>query len=141
MFGSAHVKKAGAKRDITREVETELVIKESQQLLQQTFASLQDAIFIVDYENLTINDCNDAATEIFGYPREALIGKPFDVLHVDQEMLQTFQKHINEAIEKYGLLKGVGLEVFWPHVLAILGLGVVLAVVALATFNRALDEE
>jgi ABC-2 type transport system permease protein len=39
------------------------------------------------------------------------------------------------------MLKGVGLEVFWPHMLAILGLGVVLAVIALAAFNRALDEE
>jgi ABC-2 type transport system permease protein len=39
------------------------------------------------------------------------------------------------------MLKGVGLEVFWPHLLAILGLGLVLMMAALLAFNRVLGED
>lgn len=39
------------------------------------------------------------------------------------------------------MLKGVGLEVFWPHLLAILGLGLVLMMIALLAFNRVLGED
>jgi ABC-2 type transport system permease protein len=38
------------------------------------------------------------------------------------------------------MLKGVGLEVFWPHVLIIGGLGVVLTVMTLLAFRRALGD-
>jgi ABC-2 type transport system permease protein len=37
------------------------------------------------------------------------------------------------------MLKGTGLEVFWPHLLAILALGVVITLTALAGFRLALD--
>lgn len=51
-----------------------LMLEESQQLLDSTFASLNDAVFVLNGENGIIEDCNPAATTMMGYSREELIG-------------------------------------------------------------------
>jgi PAS domain-containing protein len=39
----------------------------SRQMLEKTFASLRDAVFIIDATTQKIIDCNPAAAGIFGY--------------------------------------------------------------------------
>jgi|GEM_PF-6697206 len=51
-----------------------LELQESQQLLESTFSSLHDAVFILDEDTGLIIDCNRAASELFGYSREEFIG-------------------------------------------------------------------
>ena len=70
--------------------------KQSQQLLASTFASLQDAIFIVDAENARIIDCNAAAARIFGYTKKEILDRNTAFLHVDETSLAKFQRELSE---------------------------------------------
>lgn len=51
-----------------------LMLKASQQLLDSTFVSLNDAVFVLNGETGIIEDCNPAATIMLGYSRKELIG-------------------------------------------------------------------
>ncbi len=76
----------------------------TQHLLERTFASLRDAIFIIDADTIRIVDCNPAASTIFGYPREAMIGHPPNFLHVNDAALETFRQHLYPALREHGYL-------------------------------------
>jgi len=70
-------------------------------LLQKTFNSITDAIFILDAEiPPRIIDCNRAASTIFGYAKEEMIDKTTTFLHVDEESLKKFQSLLYPAMEK-----------------------------------------
>ncbi len=79
-------------------------LRESQQLLTRTFASLRDAVFVVDAVTIRILDCNPAASEIFGYSREELIGRTTAFLHVDEAALHEFRAHLHPAVATEGFL-------------------------------------
>jgi PAS domain S-box-containing protein len=49
-----------------------------------------------------ILDCNLAAEEIFGYPRQEMLGKDTKFLHVSEEVLAEFQKKLYPTIAKQG---------------------------------------
>ena len=51
-----------------------LKLQESQQLLDSTFASLNDAILFLDEETGVVLDCNYATERMFGYSRDELLG-------------------------------------------------------------------
>ncbi|MBK7456761.1 MAG: PAS domain S-box protein [Anaerolineales bacterium] len=82
----------------------EEALRESHQLLVGTFASLRDAVFIVDANTSVITDCNPAATEIFGYSRGDMLGRATEFLHVDQAALEAFRKHLFPAVAEKGFL-------------------------------------
>ncbi len=46
-----------------------------QQLLKKTFASLREAVFILDPMTLDVLDCNPAVSEMFGYDRDEILGR------------------------------------------------------------------
>ncbi len=76
----------------------------SQHLLERTFASLRDAIFIIDAVTIQIVDCNPAASTIFGYAREEMIGQATNFLHVNDAALDTFRQHLYPALRDQGYL-------------------------------------
>jgi len=82
----------------------EQALRKSQQFLEKTFSSLQDAAFIIDANTVEIKDCNSAASEVFGYSRHEMLGKTTTFLHVDQASLEEFRRHLYSAIEKKGFL-------------------------------------
>jgi len=82
----------------------EEALRESQQLLERTFASLRDAVFIIDADTVEIIDCNPAASEIFGYSRQEMLGQTTTFLHVDEAALEEFRKHLYPAMEEKGFL-------------------------------------
>lgn len=92
-------------RDITERKKAEVVSKRSKQLLESTLNSLFNAVFILDDE-AKIVDCNTAASEIFGYSREEMLGKATVFLHISEAALSEFRKHLYVAIEDKGFLKG-----------------------------------
>jgi hypothetical protein len=104
-----YLKEAGGRmfvflRDITERKKAEQELKESRQLLDKTFRSLRDAVFIIDAENVEIMDCNPAANKIFGYSRSEMIGKTTAFLHVDKAALEEFRSYLYPAVKEKGFL-------------------------------------
>ena len=88
---------------ITERVKTENELKKSKDILEKTFTSLDSAIFILDAKvPPVIVDCNPAATRIFGYSKEEMLGKTTEFLHVNREMLREFQRTLSRSIDEYG---------------------------------------
>lgn len=70
-------------------------------LLQKTFNSAMAAIFVLDAKvPPVIVECNRAASEIFGYEKSEMVGRPTAFLHVSDESLRKFQAQLYPAIEK-----------------------------------------
>ncbi|MFN2183038.1 MAG: GAF domain-containing protein [Anaerolineae bacterium] len=136
--------------DITELTQVTETLRESQHLLQTTFASLRDAVFILDtgapeivssneqwddgqepvqmawrlggggkpasVDNVvpaphpeaprdpSIIDCNPAASEMFGYSRDEMLGRPTMFLHLDKASLQDFREQLFTAVENKGYL-------------------------------------
>ena len=78
--------------------------KNSLQLLEKTFASLREAVFILDAKTTRILNCNPAASQIFGYRKEEMLGQTTNFLHVDEEKLEEFRKRLFAAVEENGCL-------------------------------------
>ncbi len=93
-----------AQQEITERKQAEEALRESHHLLESTFASLRDAVFIIDANTAAITDCNPAATEIFGYSREDMLGRATEFIHVDQAALVAFRKHLFPAVAEKGFL-------------------------------------
>jgi PAS domain S-box-containing protein len=91
-------------RDITERKRAEEALRESHQLLEKTFASLLDAVFIIDADTTEILDCNPAASEIFGYSHEEMLRRTTTFLHVDQAALDEFRNSLYPAVEQKGFL-------------------------------------
>ena len=80
-------------------------LRESQQLMEKTLYSIRDAVFILDAATHKVINCNPAASEIFGYSRDELIGQTTTRLHVDEETLEEFRGNLYPAIEDKGFLQ------------------------------------
>lgn len=91
-------------RDITERKIVEDQLRASHQLLERTFTSIRDAIFIIDAETTKIIDCNPAASELFGYHKDEILGQTVDFLHVDGAARQEFRRQLYLAVEKDGFL-------------------------------------
>lgn len=77
-------------------------LRKSHKLLQGTFASLLDGIFIIGEETLKIVDCNPAATRIFGYSREEMVGQTPSFLHKDETSRKEFRNAVDRGIKEHG---------------------------------------
>jgi PAS domain S-box-containing protein len=93
-------------RDLSPTRKAEEALKASQKLLQRTFRSLTDALFIMD-EKGRILVCNSAASDIFGYSREEMLGQRTTFLHVDRTAMQRFRRYLRRAIEDKGFMHGL----------------------------------
>ncbi len=95
-------------RTLRNEIEeregVEKALRKSQQLLEGTFISLRDAVFIIDAKTVEIIECNPAASEIFGYTRNELLGRATTFLHVTEASLEEFRKDLYAAVDKEGFL-------------------------------------
>jgi PAS domain S-box-containing protein len=82
----------------------EAALRTSKQLLERTLNSLCDAVFILSANSVEILECNPAATEMFGYSRQEMLGRTTTFLHIDEVTLQEFRKHLYSAIQEKGFL-------------------------------------
>jgi len=83
---------------------TEKAVRESHRLLKSTFDSMLDAVFIIDFKTTAIMDCNAAATKIFEYRREEMLGRTTEFLHVTMDTLGEFRKLLSAGITEKGYL-------------------------------------
>jgi PAS domain S-box-containing protein len=65
-------------------------MRETKNLLEKVFASLHEAVFVIDPQERTIITCNAAVEPIFGYTPEELIGQDTAVLYHSPEDFERF---------------------------------------------------
>ncbi|WP_026938909.1 PAS domain S-box protein [Holophaga foetida] len=94
----------GIIQDITGRRRGEEALRNSQEILNKTFASLLDALFIVNAGERTIRDCNPATRQLFGFEREELLGRSARILHVDEASYETLEARALEAFSEKGFL-------------------------------------
>jgi PAS domain S-box-containing protein len=93
----------GTNIDITERKKAEKELRDSRDLLDKTFRSLDIAVFILDSQTPPrVIDCNPAACRIFGYAKSEMVGQTTDSLHIDKEAVLEFRKALFSAVEKQG---------------------------------------
>jgi PAS domain S-box-containing protein len=92
----------GAVLDMTDQKEVERELRETKRLLEKTFESLDDAIFVVDPSAREIVTCNSTAEDIFGYAPDELVGRSTAMLHVDDESYREFGDMSEAVLEEEG---------------------------------------
>jgi PAS domain S-box-containing protein len=92
--------------DITERRRFEDNFRETKELLQKTFESLDTALFILDTGGKPpiIVETNKEASNIFGYEKDEMIGQTTEFLHENNETLAEFQKTLSSKIETAGYL-------------------------------------
>ncbi|MDP2645585.1 MAG: PAS domain S-box protein [Desulfobacterales bacterium] len=86
--------------DITDRKKAEETLRETKELLDKTFSSMNDAIFIIKYGTGTIINCNPVAERMFGYKDKELLGKGTACLHVDKKMQERFHKAMFPVLDE-----------------------------------------
>ncbi|MDD5160087.1 MAG: MASE3 domain-containing protein [Sulfuricurvum sp.] len=88
----------GAYTDITEIRRTQLQIKESEKFYRTIFASVHEAIIVL--EQYTIVDCNGLALSLFGTDKETLIGKDiFDLAYDIECRKESFHYYLDLAYQ------------------------------------------
>ena len=89
------------KRPLVRSNAREYDLRSQSELLKKTFNSSKDALFLLDAAiPPVVVECNRAASEIFGYAKSEMVGRPMNFLHTSDESLRKFQAQLYPAIEK-----------------------------------------
>ena len=76
-------------------IRAEQSLRANRQLLEKTLHSLRAAVFVLDAETSVVLECNPAASQIFGYAREELIGQAIDFLHLEGTKFAQLRKRIS----------------------------------------------
>lgn len=71
--------------DITERRQLEVELEKSEQKYHAIFANIPNPVFVLEPESLTILDCNESVTSIYGYPVTELVGTSFLNLFVFQD--------------------------------------------------------
>ncbi|MCJ7663974.1 MAG: PAS domain S-box protein, partial [Desulfobacterales bacterium] len=91
--------------DTTERKWAEEALQAAKEIFEKTFVSQRDAIFLLDAINPpTILDCNPAATEVFGYTRQEMVGRTTDFLHVGETAQKEFQGQLSPTIAERGFM-------------------------------------
>jgi PAS domain S-box-containing protein len=85
-------------------IRAEQSMRTSRQLLERTIHSLHAAVFLIDAHTTTIQECNPAATRLFGHSREEMIGQSPALLHLNEAIFEEFWRHLQAAVKEKGLL-------------------------------------
>lgn len=90
-------------RNITERKRAEESLRLANMLLERTFASLKEAVFVIDLSSQTIITCNTAVQQIFGYKKEEVIGRTLEFLHVNRANYDDFNNKLSTALKTEGL--------------------------------------
>jgi PAS domain S-box-containing protein len=90
-------------RNITDRKRAEESLRLANILLERTFASLKEAVFVMDLSAKSVITCNAAVEQIFGYKKEEVIGKTLEFLHVSKENFNQFYDALRSALKGEGL--------------------------------------
>ena len=80
-------------------------LAEAKRLLETTFASMQDAVLLLDEEKDEILHVNDAAHTLFGYTIGELEGASLSMLFSDDLEYRQYRGRLSEGIAGYGMFR------------------------------------
>ncbi len=89
-------------RDITRQKQKEKELLETKEMLEKTFSSIKEAVFIVDGKDRVIIDCNPAVERIFGYTPDELRGVNTAILYPNRQMYEAFARKGEPVLKATG---------------------------------------
>ena len=92
-------------RDISERKRVEKALRDSHTLLQKTFASLNEAVFIVETGTRKILDCNRTVETMFGYSRSEIVGATTSCLHLTEEMSDRFGREMLNSYAEQGFFE------------------------------------
>lgn len=81
---------------------TENALQDAYRLMQQTFASLADAVFVLHMPERKVTFCNPMAEEIFGYDLSELNGRTLTQLFTDRETYHRFGLEASQQLHQHG---------------------------------------
>jgi PAS domain S-box-containing protein len=87
----------------TERKRAEEALREAHLLLEKTFSSLNEAVFVVDPDTRAIIACNQAVGRIFGYSEHEVVGRNTEFLHVERAMYEKFGLELYPALEANGV--------------------------------------
>lgn len=87
-------------RDITGKKKVEQELKDSRQLLEYVYSSLDEAVFVIDTGSRLIISCNRAAEKMFGYPADEMIGHSTEFIHESSEKYLEFGKMLLPVLDR-----------------------------------------
>ncbi|HKL48470.1 MAG TPA: PAS domain S-box protein, partial [Desulfuromonadales bacterium] len=108
--------------DVTETRKTEKQLEQTHNLLQATFAGMDEAVFVVDPKERTIVTANPAMERIFGYSPEEVIGRNTAFLHPDPEAYEEWNRVGAPELERHGVARREWLmrrkngELFWAEI-------------------------
>ncbi len=82
--------------DISHRKKLEKKVKISEGKYQAIFKNIPNPVFILDKDHLSIMDCNDSALSVYGYDRDELTGKPFEILFPGTQEFERIKNHISD---------------------------------------------
>ena len=85
-------------RDLTEQKQTEADLLTKVQLLESMNTAIEDAVFVVSMDSKIVG-MNQAAEELFGYASDELLGRSTEVLHIDYNHFNAFEKAIDKAFK------------------------------------------
>ena len=103
------LKLTGTVMDITERRQSESALSMAKAELEQTFASLDQAIIVLDPTGRTVIAANPALARIFGYQPEELVGRTTAQLHLDADHWAMFGLHFRRALDE-----GKTLQIEYP---------------------------
>jgi PAS domain S-box-containing protein len=90
-------------RDVTARRQAEAELYAAKQLLDRTFTSLDQAVFVVDPHTRTIISANPAVERVFGYRIDDVVGRSTEMLNVDREHFDTLGQQMFTALDQTGV--------------------------------------
>jgi len=78
-------------------------LRDSEELYSALVGNLTDAVFV--FKGDTIAWCNDRVEEIYGYPKEELLGKSGDFFYPSDAGSSELIRDVSTAISKHGLFR------------------------------------
>lgn len=89
-------------RDISDRLAAEEALRQANVLLDETFASMDDVVLVVERGTRRVVHCNQALERVFGYRPDEIIGKSTWILHVDEESSAAFSVKASESVDSSG---------------------------------------
>ena len=87
------------KHEISARVQLEDALNKSRRLLKRVFASLEEAVLVVDRHSRTVVLANPAIEQIFGYDQQDVLGQGIDFLYTSPNDADLFEGDILNSLE------------------------------------------